>query len=503
LDPSIEVRVLAGQLIQGPATSDLKDTAIKSPDLVSNRADAGEPPSTGSLVGVVLAAGQGTRMRSRQPKVLHELAGKSLIQRVLDLLQHAGVDRTVVILGHQADEVRQALPESVDVVVQQPQLGTGHAVQVAADTLQRPGAQRLLVHLGDAALVRPESLKRLLDSGVDSRSPVALLSARVADPTGYGRIIRGPDGGVARMVEELDASPDERAVNEIWSGTMLLLADWLWPNLERLPLSPKGEYYLPDLVNLARGAGLGVRAVLVGDEEEVLGVNDRAQLARASGVLRRRKVEELQQSGVTIVDPATTYIEPEVSIEADTVIQPGCHLRGSTRIGPECDIGPNSYIVDTEIGACSRVWFSVLEGARVGQEVEIGPFSHLRPGATIEDHVHLGNYAEVKASRVGAGTQMHHFSYVGDADIGERVNIGAGTITVNYDAEARTKNRTVVEDDAAISSDTMLVAPVHVGEGAMTGAGAVVTHDIPAGEVWVGVPARARRRRRTANSAEG
>jgi bifunctional UDP-N-acetylglucosamine pyrophosphorylase/glucosamine-1-phosphate N-acetyltransferase len=462
----------------------------------------GEPPSTGALVGVVLAAGQGTRMRSRRPKVLHELAGKSLIQRVLDLLDGAGAARMVVVLGHQADEVRQALPESVEVVVQQPQLGTGHAVKVAADTLRKLGAERLLVHLGDAALVRPESLRRLLDSGVGVDAPIALLSARVSDPTGYGRIIRAPDGGVARMVEELDATVDERAVNEIWSGTMLLLAAWVWPNLERLPLSPKGEYYLPDMVNLARADGLGVRGVLVDDEQEVLGVNDRAQLAQANAVLRRRKVETLQQSGVTIVDPLTTYVEPEVEVDADTVIHPGCHLRGNTRIGRECEIGPNSYIVDSDIGTGCRVWFSVLEGARVGQDVLIGPFSHLRPGATIEDHVHLGNYAEVKASRVGAGTQMHHFSYVGDADIGERVNIGAGTITVNYDAEARVKNRTVVEDDAAISSDTMLVAPVNVGEGAMTGAGAVVTHDIPAGEVWVGVPARARRRRRNADRSE-
>jgi bifunctional UDP-N-acetylglucosamine pyrophosphorylase/glucosamine-1-phosphate N-acetyltransferase len=439
-------------------------------------------------------------MRSRRPKVLHELAGKLLIERVLDLLQGAGADRTVVVLGHQADDVRQALPEFVDVVVQDPQLGTGHAVQVAADKVRKLGANRVLVHLGDAALVRPESLQRLLDSGVEPAAPVALLSARVSDPTGYGRILRSSDGGVKRMVEELDASADERAIDEIWSGTMLLLADWLWPNLERLPLSPKGEYYLPDLVNLARSEDLGVRAVLVADEDEVLGVNDRAQLAQANAVLRRRKIDALQQSGVTIVDPLTTYVEPEVAIEADTIIQPGCHLRGRTRIGRDCEIGPNSYIADTDIGAGSRVWFSVLESAHVGQDVLIGPFSHLRPGATIEDHVHLGNYAEVKASRVGAGTQMHHFGYVGDADIGQRVNIGAGTITVNYDAEARIKSRTVVEDDAAISSDTMLVAPVHVGEGAMTGAGAVVTHDIPSGEVWVGVPARARRRRRNADS---
>lgn len=464
MDPSIEVRVLAGQ--------------------------------PGALVAVILAAGQGTRMRSQRPKVLHELAGKTLIERVLDLIQGAGAQRVVVVVGHQAETVRRALPSSIDVVVQAQQLGTGHAVKTAASRLQDLGASRVLVHLGDEALMRPESLKRLTRCHVDARSPLALLTARVTDPHGYGRVIRLADGHVERMVEEVDATPSEQAVDEIWSGTMLVDAAWLWPNLDHLPLSAKGEYYLPDLVNLARGQGLAIQATLTEDEEEVLGVNDRAQLARAVAVLRQRKISELQQSGVTVVDPATTYIEPEVDIAPDAIIEPGCHLRGRTRIASNCQIGPNSYVVDTDIGAGSRVWYSVLEGARVGQRVEIGPFSHLRPGAVIEDDVTLGNYAEVKASRVGAGTQMHHFSYVGDADVGARVNIGAGTITVNYNAETREKSRTTVGDDAAISSDTMLVAPVDVGSGAMTGAGTVVTHDIPSGEVWVGVPARPRRRRR-------
>jgi bifunctional UDP-N-acetylglucosamine pyrophosphorylase / glucosamine-1-phosphate N-acetyltransferase len=435
-------------------------------------------------------------MRSARHKMLHALGGRPLIQRVLDLLGQAGASSVVVVLGHQAEQVRRALPESVDTVIQDPQLGTGHAVQVATERIQRSGAQRLLVHLGDAALVRARSLQRLVDAGVGPASPVALLSAEVTDPHGYGRVLRGADGQVERMVEEVDATPEERQVREIWGGTMLFWTPWLWPQLAHLRRSPKGEYYLPELVNRARAAGLGVRAVLTEDEQEVLGVNDRLQLAEAEAILRRRTLDELMRSGVTIVDPATTYVEPEVEVEPDAIIQPGCHLRGNTRIARECEIGPNTYLLDSVIGVGSRVWFSVLEGARVGERVSIGPFSHLRPGAVIEDGVELGNYAEVKNSRIGAGTQMHHFSYVGDADVGQRVNVGAGTITVNFSSETRAKSRTSVDDDASLGSDTLLVAPVHVGTGAMTAAGAVVTHDIPAGEVWVGAPARPYRRRK-------
>ena len=464
--------------------------------MVNTLAELGEPPSTGTLVAVVLAAGQGTRMRSRHPKVLHPLVGKPLIQRVLDLIEGAGASHVVVVLGHQADQVRKRLPESIDTVVQEPQLGTGHALQVAAQRLKTFGAERLLVHYGDEALVRPETLRRLVATELSPGAPIALLNARVRDPHGYGRVVRLADGRVDRMVEEVDATPDQRAIDEIWSGTMLVHTGWLWANLDSLPLSPKGEYYLPDLVNIARAQGLTVQATLTQDEQEVLGVNDRLQLAEANAVARRRKLEELLRSGVSIVDPATTYIEPEVVVEPEAVIQPGCHLRGRTRVARDCEIGPNTYLLDTEVGAGSRVWFSVLEGASVGERVSIGPFSHLRPGAIIEDEVDLGNYAEVKASRIGSGTQMHHFSYVGDAEVGRRVNIGAGTVTVNFSSETRDKSQTRIDDDASIGSDTMLVAPVHVGTGAMTGAGAVVTHDVPAGEVWVGAPARALRRRR-------
>ncbi len=435
-------------------------------------------------------------MRSARHKLLHQLAGRPLLQHVLELVHGVGASAIVVVLGHQAEQVRRELPESVEAVIQDPQLGTGHAVQVAADAVQRSGAERLLVHLGDVALVRPSSLRRLVETGVSPEAPVALLTAEVADPRGYGRVIRRSDGTVERSVEELDATPEQRLVREIWTGSMLFWTPWLWQQLPNLPRSPKGEYYLPELVNLATAAGLRVHAVLVEDETEVQGVNDRQQLAAAEAVLRQRTLDALMTSGVTIVDPQTTYIEPGVRIEADVTIQPGSHLRGSTSIASGCEIGPNTYVLDSQIGADCRVWFSVLEGAIVGARAKIGPFSHLRPGAVIDEDVQLGNYAEVKNSRVGAGSQMHHFSYLGDADIGQRVNVGAGTITVNFSSETRDKSRTTVEDDASLGSDTLLVAPVHIGAGAITGAGAVVTHDVPSGEVWIGAPARPFRRRR-------
>lgn len=435
-------------------------------------------------------------MRSRHHKVLHLLAGKPLISRVLDLVQGVGAEHVVVVLGHLADQVRAVLPDDVTTVHQEPQRGTGHAVQVAAGHLRALGVERLLVHFGDAALVRRDSLETLVAVPVGPSVPIALLTARLSDPRGYGRVIRGADDAVVAMVEEMEASPEQRTVDEVWSGSMLLWTPWLWEHLSRLPERSRGEYYLTDLVNLARDERLTVRAVLAEDETEVRGVNDRAQLAAANAIFRQRTIEGLQRTGVTIVDASTTYIEPEVDIEPDVTVLPGCHLRGHSRIAADAEIGPNTMLVDSSVGQGSRVWWSVLEGAQVGRNVTIGPFSHLRPGALIEDGAVLGNYAEVKGSRIGAGTQMHHFSYVGDADIGQGVNLAAGTVTCNYNAETREKNRTVVEDGASTGSDTMLVAPVRVGANGLTGAGAVVTRDIPPDEVWLGAPARFVRKRR-------
>lgn len=472
-----------------------------TPDEPPVSADSVDPPSTGSALGrpngaaarrslsaVVLAAGQGTRMRSTHNKQLQELCGQPLIRRALALVEHVGAAHPVVVLGHQAEQVRAVLPPNARSVVQDPLLGTGHAVQVAEELLRGDGAERLLVTYGDTVLLRPETMQRLARQPVDPDAPLALLTARVPRPYGYGRVVRGADGTVDRIVEEVEATDVERAIGEVWPGVLLTWTAWLWPHLRQLRPSAGGEYYLPDLVRLARADGKRVLATLVEDPEEIHGANDRAQLAEAHAILWRRACVDLMRAGVTIQDPATTFIEPEVRIEPDVVVRPGCHLRGATYIATGCDIGPDAEIVDSSIGESSRVWRSVIESSDVGRGASIGPFSRVRGGATIEDGVHMGNFAEVKGSRLGAHSRMHHFSYLGDADVGARVNLAAGMVTMNYDG--RQKHRTVIEDDAFIGCDTLLRAPVTVGAGAATGGGAVVTRDVPPGELWVGAPAR-------------
>jgi bifunctional UDP-N-acetylglucosamine pyrophosphorylase/glucosamine-1-phosphate N-acetyltransferase len=442
------------------------------------------------LAIVILAAGQSTRMRSRHSKVLHPLAGRPLISYPLCLAEALEPGRLVLVLGHLADEVQAALGTGYTYAIQEPQLGTGHAVQQAQAALEGR-CEELLVLYGDTPLLRLETIQVLLHHHRQESATVSLLSGIVDDPKGYGRVVRDEAGRVQAVVEEADATAEQRAIAEINSGILLFQAGWLWQHLPRIPRSPKGEYYLPDLIAQAVGEGQLVLAYPAPDPHEILGINDRAQLAQAEAILRRRTAERLMLSGVTIVDPATTCVDDTVEVGPDSVIRPNTHILGQTRIGEECDIGPNSIVVDTTVGHRCRIFASVLEGATLEDDVDIGPFGHLRKGAYLCQHVHLGNYGEVKNSRLGPGVKMGHFSYVGDADIGEGTNIGAGTITCNFDTKGH-KNRTVVGKRAYIGSDTMLVAPVEVGDEAVTGAGAVVTQDVPPGAIVYGVPARER-----------
>lgn len=439
------------------------------------------------LAAVILAAGMGTRMRSGLPKILHRVAGEPLISHVLDAAHGAGVSGVVLVVGHLRGMVMAALGDSVRYAVQEPQLGTGHALQQAM-TLLNPLPDKIVVLCGDTPLLTSATVSRMIAESTGAA--IVVLSAGIPDPTGYGRIVRDGIGSVAAIVEDADATAAQRSLTEINSGLYCFDGGWVAENLGKIGQSAKGEYYLTDLVALAVAQGMVVRAVLAEDPAEVMGVNDRVQLAEADRAMRDRLCRRLMASGVTIVDPATTYAGKQVSVGADTVIHPGTHLRGRTVIGERCEIGPNSIIEDSTVGDECTVLASVLERCRVAGGVSIGPFSHLRPGAEIAAGAKIGNYAEVKNSTVGEGVQMHHFSYLGDAEVGEGTNVGAGTITCNFDGRTRKKYRTRIGKNVFLGSDTLLRAPVELGDGAQTGAGAVVTKDVPAGMLAVGVPAR-------------
>jgi len=444
-----------------------------------------------NLAVVILAAGQGTRMKSSRPKVLHRLGGQPLVEYALAAAQSLTDQLPVLVIGHGADAVRTALGERVVYVAQAEQLGTGHAVQQAAPLL-KGRSDYVVVTYSDMPLIRVESLHALAETQARHLGPLTMLTVMASHPSDFGRVVRDETGKVLAIVEVAQATPEQKRIIELNPGAYCFKADWLWATLPRLPLSPKGEYYLTDLIGLAVAEGGDVATVVSEDEAEAIGINTRAQLAEAEAALRQRVNERWMAEGVTLIDPATTYIEPSAQLGRDTVVMPNTHIQGRSLIGEDCVIGPNTILRDTTIGDRCQVECSVLEGAFLADEVTMGPFARLRPGARLERGVRMGNFGEVKNSTLGPGTHMGHFSYVGDATIGEHVNIGAGTITCNYDGVK--KSRTVIEDHAFIGSDTMLVAPVTVGAHARTGAGAVVTKDVPPDSLAVGMPARVIRR---------
>ena len=439
------------------------------------------------LISIILAAGQGTRMRSALPKMLHPLAGQPMVLHALDAVAGLTDQPPVLVVGHGAEAVGEAVGGRARLVTQAEQLGTAHAVR-CAEALCRGGSDLVLVTYGDMPLLTAGTLERLAAAQRANPGPFTLLTVELDDPHGFGRVIRQPDGSVLKIVEEAQASAAEKQVRELNVGAYCFRSDWLWDALPRIAVSPKGEYYLTDAVELAVTDGLRVDAIQLEDPEETIGVNTRVHLAEAEAVLRRRINTAWMLAGVSLVDPQRTYIDVGVSIGQDTTLYPDTYLRGRTVIGSNCRIGPNSVIEDSAVGDGCTILASVMEGAVVEDGVEMGPFCHLRKGAHLASHVHMGNFGEVKNSYLGEGTKMGHFSYIGDAQIGKHVNIGAGTITCNYDGEK--KNKTILGDHVFTGSDTMLVAPVTLGEGAVTGAGAVVTKDVPPHALAVGVPAR-------------
>jgi bifunctional UDP-N-acetylglucosamine pyrophosphorylase/glucosamine-1-phosphate N-acetyltransferase len=443
-----------------------------------------------SVAAVILAAGQGTRIKSDVAKVLHPLAGRPLVAYAVETARATTDVTPVLVVGYGAEAVREAVGDDAVFVEQAEQRGTGHAVLQAREVLQGQ-TDLVLVTYADMPILTVETLRRLVQRQQESAGPITILTLDHENPRGFGRVIRDESGAVLHIVEEAVATPEELAIRELNAGVYCFDAAWLWSHVDQIPLSlPKREYYLTDMIGMAVAEGLRVEAVVTKDGDEALGINTRVHLAEAESVLRRRINERWMLAGVTIVDPGTTYIEPDVKIGQDTTIWPNTHLRGETTIAEHCHIGPNTIIVDCQIGRRCRVVASVLEQAVMEDDSDIGPFGHLRKGARLCEGAHMGNFGEMKNSTLGPGAKMGHFGYLGDAEVGAGANIGAGTITCNYDGVH--KHKTVIEEGAFIGSDSMLVAPVRVGKGAKTGAGSVVTHDVPEDAVAYGVPARVR-----------
>ena len=426
-------------------------------------------------------------MRSRIPKVLHPLAGQPMIDHVLAALREAGVPAPIVVTGHGADAVEAAIAGRASAVRQTPQRGTADAVRIGLEAVDGD-ARQVLVTMGDVPLQPSDLYTALLASLHADSAAISLVSARVPDPAGYGRVIHDDRDGAVAIVEEVDADESTRAIDEVNVGTYAFDAGWLRGAIGRVEPSASGEYYLTDLVGLAVADGRRVTIVTAPDPDDAMGINDRVALAVAEERLRRRINERHMRNGVTIVDPSSTRIDATVEIGQDARIEPGTTLCGATVIAQDAVIGPDTHVRDSRIGPRTLVWASVLEESTVAEDVQIGPYAHLRPGAEVGARCRIGNFAEIKRSRLGAGTQQHHFSYLGDADVGDNVNVGAGSVTANFDGTA--KHRTTVGPGVKLGVDTMMVAPVTIGEGATTGAGAVVTRDVAPGKTVVGMPAR-------------
>lgn len=432
---------------------------------------------------IILAAGKGSRMKSSLYKVLHPVAGKPMVEHVVEQVEAVKVDEIVTIVGFGAEMVKEQLGDRSKYALQTEQLGTGHAVLATADLLKDKKGTTLVI-CGDTPLLTADTLKQLVEHHEETKAKATILSAIAHDASGYGRIVRGDDNLVEKIVEHKDASASELLIKEFNTGTYCFDNEFLFDALNQVGNdNAQGEYYLPDVISILKNKGEIVTAFVMDSEDESMGVNDRVALAKASQLMSARINEKHMRNGVSFVDPSHTYIESDVIIGSDTVLEPGVYLRGKTVIGSECHIGANSDIVDSTIGDNVVIHSSTIEESTIKNGADIGPYAHLRPNAEIGEDAHIGNFVEIKKARIGKGTKVGHLTYVGDATLGEDINVGCGTVFVNYDGKR--KFHTTIGDHSFIGSGTNLVAPITIGRNAATAAGSTITQDVPDGDLGI------------------
>ena len=430
------------------------------------------------IASIILAAGKGTRMKSKIPKVLHKVSGKSLIWHVCQAASYIGVEESILVVGHQAEEVELEMGDNYKYALQKEQLGTGHAVMQAEPYLSEK-VETIVILCGDTPLLTGATLQKLLEYHRKAKASATILSAILQDPSSYGRIIRAANGQVKMIVEEKDALPQERDIKEINSGTYCFNKESLFSALKKItPENKQGEYYLTDVIEILAKSNQKVEAIAVEDPIEISGINTRIHLAEAEKVFQKRVNQKWMLDGVTISDPDVTYIETSVEIGMDTIILPFSYLKGDTKVGEDCVIGPNTTLENTHVGNATHINTTISLDAKIGSNCKIGPFSYLRPETKLSDNVKVGDFVEIKKTVVGENSKIPHLSYIGDCTVGENVNVGAGTITCNYDG--KNKWQTILEDGSFIGSNTNLVAPVVIGKNAIIGAGSTVTEDVPA-----------------------
>ena len=434
---------------------------------------------------IILAAGAGTRMKSSLPKVLHKLSGKPMVSLVKDSINIAGVQDIIAVVPTCHEPFKEIFQKKVVFAVQKHPKGSGHALLQCRQ--KASNIENVLVINGDMPLIKPKTLSNFMKQHKSSKADLTLLTGKVTDPRDFGRIVRNNEGKVTNVVEQSEANVAQLLINEINAGAYCFKTSWLWAALESLKPSKSGEFFLTDLISFAASINLTIESISI-DHQEIMGVNNKSDLAKAEKMIRATTCENLMETGVRIIDPDTTYIDQEVVVGPDTVIFPNTYIRGSTNISSNCKIGPNCEITNSSIGPSCIIRSSTIESTMIHDNVSIGPYSHIREGSVLYEDVSIGNYVEIKNSTLGRGTKSGHHCYLGDSDIGSNVNIGAGTITCNYDGEQ--KHRTTIRDDAFIGSDTKLVAPVTIGKQSVTGAGSIVTRDIPDFAKGVGSPAR-------------